>query len=93
MIPPPWAGEQRAAIVPACSGAADGRHAPDADTLSTLAATLEGHQDNVALPVGGVTLSWPLVWARRRSCAGSASRGLDPGPLHRLDNQPHATDA
>jgi homoserine kinase len=39
-------------------GAAAGRHAPDADELFTLAATLEGHPDNVAAALyGGITLS------------------------------------
>jgi homoserine kinase len=52
-------GSSAAAIVAGLLlGAAAGRHAPDADELFTLAATLEGHPDNVAAALyGGITLS------------------------------------
>jgi homoserine kinase len=52
-------GSSAAAIVAGLLiGAAAGRHAPDADQLFTLAATLEGHPDNVAAALyGGITLS------------------------------------
>jgi homoserine kinase len=52
-------GSSAAAIVAGLLlGAAAGRHAPDADELLTMAATLEGHADNVAAALyGGVTLS------------------------------------
>ena len=52
-------GSSAAAIVAGLLlGAAAGRQAPDADELFTLAATLEGHPDNVAAALyGGVTLS------------------------------------
>ncbi|MGZ6255429.1 MAG: homoserine kinase [Candidatus Limnocylindria bacterium] len=63
-------GSSAAAIVAGLLlGAAAGRHAPDADQLFTLAATLEGHPDNVAaalyggftLAVGGEVGSTPLL--------------------------------
>ena len=52
-------GSSAAAIVAGLLlGAAAGRHAPDADELFTLAATLEGHPDNVAAALyGGITLA------------------------------------
>ena len=52
-------GSSAAAIVAGLLiGAAAGRTAPDADGLFALAATLEGHPDNVAAALyGGVTLS------------------------------------
>jgi len=52
-------GSSAAAIVAGLLlGAASGRHAPEADELLTLAATLEGHPDNVAAALyGGVTLA------------------------------------
>jgi homoserine kinase len=52
-------GSSAAAIVAGLLlGAAAGRHAPDADQLFTLAATLEGHPDNVAAALyGGITLA------------------------------------
>jgi homoserine kinase len=52
-------GSSAAAIVAGLLlGAAAGRNAPDADGLFRLAATLEGHPDNVAAALyGGVTLS------------------------------------
>lgn len=52
-------GSSAAAIVAGLLlGAAAGRSAPDADQLLTLAATLEGHPDNVAAAMyGGITLS------------------------------------
>jgi homoserine kinase len=52
-------GSSAAAIVAGLLlGAAAGRHAPDADALFTLGATLEGHPDNVAACLyGGITLS------------------------------------
>jgi homoserine kinase len=52
-------GSSAAAIVAGLLlGASAGRNAPDADALFTLAATLEGHPDNVAAALyGGVTLS------------------------------------
>ena len=52
-------GSSAAAIVAGLLlGAAAGRNAPDADQLLTLAATLEGHPDNVAAAMyGGITLS------------------------------------
>ena len=52
-------GSSAAAIVAGLLiGAAAGRSAPDADGLFALAATLEGHPDNVAAALyGGITLS------------------------------------
>src|SRR5438309_3206358 len=52
-------GSSAAAIVAGLLlGAAAGRRAPDADELFSLAATLEGHPDNVAACLyGGITLS------------------------------------
>ncbi len=52
-------GSSAAAIVAGLLiGAAAGRHAPDADELFTLAATIEGHPDNVAAALyGGITLA------------------------------------
>jgi homoserine kinase len=52
-------GSSAAAIVAGLLlGATAGRHAPDADELLTLAATLEGHPDNVAAALyGGITLA------------------------------------
>jgi len=52
-------GSSAAAIVAGLLlGAAAGRNAPDADELFKLAATLDGHPDNVAAALyGGVTLS------------------------------------
>jgi homoserine kinase len=52
-------GSSAAAIVAGLLlGAAAGRHAPDADQLFSLGATLEGHPDNVAACLyGGITLS------------------------------------
>jgi homoserine kinase len=52
-------GSSAAAIVAGLLlGAAAGRNAPDADQLLTMAATLEGHPDNVAAAMyGGITLS------------------------------------
>jgi homoserine kinase len=52
-------GSSAAAIVAGLLlGAAAGRRAPDADELLTLAATLEGHADNVAAALyGGITLA------------------------------------
>ena len=56
-------GSSAAAIVAGLLlGAAAGRHAPDADELFTLAATLEGHPDNVAAALyGGITLAVAAV--------------------------------
>ena len=52
-------GSSGAAIVAGLLlGAAAGRRVPDADELFTLAATLEGHPDNVAAALyGGITLA------------------------------------
>ena len=52
-------GSSAAAIVAGLLlGAAAGRRAPDADELLSLAATLEGHADNVAAALyGGITLA------------------------------------
>jgi homoserine kinase len=52
-------GSSAAAIVAGLLlGAAAGRRAPDADELLSLAATLEGHPDNVAAALyGGITLA------------------------------------
>jgi len=52
-------GSSAAAIVAGLLiGATAGRHAPDADELFTLAATIEGHPDNVAAALyGGITLA------------------------------------
>jgi homoserine kinase len=52
-------GSSGAAIVAGLLlGAAAGRRAPDADELLSLAATLEGHADNVAAALyGGITLA------------------------------------
>lgn len=52
-------GSSGAAIVAGLLiGAAVGRHSPTADELLTLAATLEGHPDNVAAALyGGITLT------------------------------------
>jgi homoserine kinase len=52
-------GSSAAAIVAGLLlGAAAGRRAPDADELLNMAATLEGHPDNVAAALyGGVTLA------------------------------------
>jgi homoserine kinase len=52
-------GSSAAAIVAGLLiGAAAGRNAPEADELFALAATLEGHPDNVAAALyGGITLS------------------------------------
>lgn len=52
-------GSSGAAIVAGLLlGASAGRNAPDADELFTMAATLEGHPDNVAAALyGGITLA------------------------------------
>ena len=54
-------GSSAAAIVAGLLlGAAAGRHAPDADELLSLAATLEGHADNVAAAsTAGSRSPWP----------------------------------
>jgi len=58
-------------------GASAGRRAPDADELFALAATLEGHPDNVAAALyGGITLS--------------VGRGLGEAPLLRRFRVPEA---
>jgi len=71
-------GSSAAAIVAGLLlGAAAGRRAPDADELFTLAATLEGHHDNVAAALyGGITLS--------------VGRGLGEAPLLRRFRVPEA---
>jgi homoserine kinase len=71
-------GSSAAAIVAGLLlGAAAGRRAPDADELFTLAATLEGHPDNVAAALyGGITLS--------------VRRGLGEAPLLRRFRVPEA---
>ena len=76
-------------------GAAAGRHAPDADELFTLAATLEGHPDNVAAALyGGITLSvagevgtTPLLRRFR------VPEAWIPVAVHRLGHEPHPGDA
>ena len=71
-------GSSGAAIVAGLLlGAAAGRRTPDADELLTLAATLEGHPDNVAAALyGGITLS--------------VARGLGETPLLRRFRVPEA---
>ncbi len=71
-------GSSGAAIVAGLLvGAAVGRHSPSADELLTLAATLEGHPDNVAAALyGGITLA--------------VERGMGEPPLLRRFRVPEA---
>ncbi len=70
-------------------GASAGRLPTTADQLLALAARLEGHPDNVAAALyGGFTLAADGA-ARRHRAPLPRAGGLDPGPVHRPDREPH----